>query len=275
MDLFLGGLGVGAFIYAICVMFYKKRDDLVSVKVGSVIGPVAMALGLLFMIFEMGQPLRMWKTLVRFNFTSTLSWGGILQEGFILFSAIFAFLLLTNRNKNMRRSLGIFAGIFAIFVAFYHGFLLSFVTARPLWNAGAVSIGLIVSSVNTGIAAVLLLTSFSKRGREEILDFNLTLRTVLPITLITQMATGFIWIVTLITGKSDFTNAYHLMNQHFGVLLWGGAILIGLILPFAILIMYGFGPRKDRPLPITLVCVPILIGAFIFRYVLILAGQIS
>ena len=99
MDLFLGGLAVGAFIFSIAVMFYRKNDQLASVKAGSVLAPIAMAAGLLFMLSEMGQPLRIYKTLTRFNLTSTLSWGGLLQEIFIVLSSIFAFLLLTKRTK--------------------------------------------------------------------------------------------------------------------------------------------------------------------------------
>lgn len=275
LDFFLGGLGVGAFICAISVMVYKDDDKLTSVRVGSALGPLAMSAGLLILLLEMGQPLRIYKTLTRFNLTSTMSWGGVIQEGFILFSAIFAILLFTNKNENLRRGLGIFAGFFALFVAYYHGFLLSFTTARPLWNAGAVNVASVISSVNTGIAAILLLMSFSNKGRGEIQQMSPAAKNFLLISLLAQMTTCFIWVVTLTTGKADFVNAYHVLNQNFGLMFWGGAISMGLVLPFFVLLAYSTGTRKDKAIPVFSVSLPLLIGGFIFRYVVVLGGQIS
>lgn len=275
LDLFLGGLGVGAFLSAIILMFQKDNDQLISVKVGAVIGPVAMTAGLLLMLWEMGQPLRIYKTITRFNPTSTLSWGGILQEGFILFSAIFVLLLFLHKNKSLRRKMAIFAGLFALFVACYHAFLLSFVTARPLWNAGAVSIASIIGSITTGIAAVIIITCFFVKGREEVKELSIKLKPLLLVLLFIQTSTYFIWIVTLLNGKADFVNAYHIMMSNFGPLFWGGAVFLGLVFPSVILFVSRIGKRKYNILPVYWVCIPILVGGFIFRYILIMAGQIS
>ncbi|MFQ5951782.1 MAG: NrfD/PsrC family molybdoenzyme membrane anchor subunit [Candidatus Omnitrophota bacterium] len=275
MDLFLGGLGVGAFLCAIALMFYKGNDDLVAVKTGAIIGPIGMTVGLLFMLAEMGQPLRIWKTWTRFNFMSTLSWGGILQQGFILFSAIFAIFLFTHKNREFRKKVAFFAGAFALLVAFYHGFLLSFVTARPLWNAGAISVSAIIGSISTGAAAVLFVSSFSEKGRRELKEMNSEIRNFLLALLFVQAFTCLIWLVTLVTGKADFMNAFIMLNKHFGVLFWFGAMLVGLVFPFLVLARYSFGERESKPIPIALVTAAILIGGFIFRYVLILGGQIS
>ena len=57
LDFFLGGIAVGAFLYAIGLMFYRKDDQLVSVKVGSMAGPIAMVAALSFLLAEMGHPL--------------------------------------------------------------------------------------------------------------------------------------------------------------------------------------------------------------------------
>lgn len=275
LDLFLGGLGVGAFIYAISVMIYKKDETLINVKIGSLLGPIAMSAGLLFLLTEMGKPIRIYKTLTRFNITSTMSWGGILQEGFILFSAIFVVLLFTRQKKTLLQGFGIFSGLFALFVACYHGFLLSFATARPLWNAGAVNVASILGSVNTGMAGVLLLTSFSKRGKKEILQMGSMLSNFLMISLLVQIITCIIWIITLRTGKADFVNAYNVLNQHFGYLFWIGAILIGLVFPLIILSICNGTGRRLHPALIYAVSILILLGGYIFRYVLVLGGQIS
>lgn len=275
IDLFLGGLGVGAFLWAIIVMLHEKNDELISVRIGAIIAPIAMTLGLVFMLLEMGEPLRIYKTITRFNVTSTLAWGGILQEGFILFTTIFAVLLFKHKNKDLRQKVAVFAGLFALFVACYHAFLLSFVTARPLWNAGAVSVASIIGSINAGVAAVLILTCLSKRGREEIKGLSAMIKYFLLVMLLTQITTCFIWIITLINGKADFVHAFHVLNANFGILFWIGAVFVGLILPLAVLAISCAGERVNKMIPVAWVCIPILIGGYIFRYVLILAGQIS
>ncbi len=283
LDFFFGGVAVGAFLYAIGLMFYRKNDQMVTVKVGSILGPAAMIAGLSFLLSEMGHPIRIYKTITGFNITSTMSWGGGLQLSFIAFSTVFAVMLFSNKSKNVRWNMGMFAGFFALFVTFYQGFLLSFATARPLWNAGAVSVVAVFLSLNTGIAAVLLLTSFSKKAREEMQELvtaqgkslNHIVKFFLLISILTQLTTCFIWIVTLMTGKADFVNAYHVLNQKFGFLFWIGAIGIGLVLPFTVLAIYSSGIRRNKPIPVFLTTIPILVGGFIFRYVLVLSGQIS
>jgi len=282
MDFFLGGIAVGAFLYAIGVMFYRKDDRLMSVKVGSMAGPIAMVAALSFLLAEMGHPTRIYKTFTGFNFTSTMSWGGAIQMCFIVLSIVFVVLLLCNISKTARWNIGIFAGFFALFVIVYQGFLLSFVTARPLWNAGAVSIVSVFLSINTGIAAVLLVTCLSKRAKVEMQELispngksmNYIVKFFLLISILAQLTTCFIWIITLVTGKADFVNAYHVLMHNYGYHFWIGVIGVGLIAPFITLAVLCIGKLKDCPIPF-FVTIPILVGGFFFRYVLILAGQMS
>lgn len=275
LDLFLGGLGVGAFLYAIVLMVYKKDDKLLSVRIGSILGPIAMIAGLLFLLSEMGEPIRIYKTIIRFNLTSTQSWGGIIQEGFILFSGIYAFLLFTGKKKEIRDRIAVFAGFFAMFVAWYHGFLLTFITARPLWNNGASSVAQVIMSLNTGVCGVMLIAFLSKRGREEMKGINSVLRNFLIISLVVLMTTCLLWLLSLIHGKLDFVNAYRLLNRDFGLLFWVGAVIIGLVLPVIVLSLYSIGPRRDKLIPVPLVSLLILAGGFMFRYVLVIGGQLS
>lgn len=282
LDFFLGGIAVGAFLYAIGLMFYRKDDQLVSVKVGSMTGPIAMVAALSFLLAEMGHPLRIYKSVTGFNITSTMSWGGAIQICFIILSTVFVVFLFCNISKTVRWQVGMIAGFFALFVMIYQGFLLSFVTARPLWNAGAVSIISIFLSLNTGIAAVHLVTCFSKRVRKEMQEIvsaqgkslDYIVKYFLLISILVQLTTCFIWIVTLITGKADSVNAYYVLMHNYGYHFWIGVIGVGLIAPFITLAVWCCGKLKDSPIPI-FATIPILVGGFIFRYILVMAGQLS
>jgi protein NrfD len=282
LDFFLGGIAVGAFLYAIGLMFYRKDDQLVSVKVGSIAGPIAMIAALSFLLAEMGHPTQIYKTFTGFNFTSTMSWGGAIQICFIILSIVFVAFLFCNISKTVRWHVGMIAGFFALFVTVYQGFLLSFVTARPLWNAGAVSIISIFLSFNTGVATVLLVTCFSKRVRNEMREIvsaqgnslDYVVKYFMLISLLVQLTTCFIWIVSLITGKADSVKAYYILMNNYGYHFWIGVIGVGLIAPFIILAVWCSGKLKDSPIPI-FVTIPILVGGYFFRYILILAGQLS
>lgn len=282
MDFFLGGIAVGAFLYAIWMMFYKQDDQLLSVKVGSMAGPIAMVAALSFLLAETGHPTRIYKTFTGFNYTSTMSWGGAIQICFIILSIVFVVFILCNISETVRWHLGMIAGFFALFVAVYQGFLLSFVTARPFWNAGAVSIATFCSSLNTGIATVILVTCFSKRVRKEMQEIvtahgkslDYIVKYFLLLTILAQFTTCFIWIVTLVTGKADFVDAYHVLMHNYAYHFWIGVIGVGLVVPFIILVVWCCGKLKDSPIPI-FVTIPILVGGFFFRYVLIMAGQLS
>jgi len=275
LELFLGGIGIGAFLYAIGLMLHRKNDQMVEIKVGSIMGPIAMTAALSFLLAEMGHPLRIYKSVTGFNITSTMSWGGVIQVGFIIVSTVFVVMLFCNISRKVRWNVGVFAGFFALFVMIYQGFLLSFVTARPLWNAGAVSIVSVFLSLNTGIAAVLLVTCLSKRVKEEMKQNNYIVKLFLLVSILAQLITSIIWIVTLVHGKADFVNAFLVFNHNYGLHFWIGVVGFGLIFPFITLAICYSGTRKDKPIPVFLIEIPILVGGFIFRYILVTAGQLA
>ena len=78
-DLFLGGLGVGAYLFAVFVSwFYRDQYPQVS-KVGAVIAPLGVVGGLIFLTLELGHPFRLHHMLLSFHPTSPLWWGGWCQ----------------------------------------------------------------------------------------------------------------------------------------------------------------------------------------------------
>ena len=104
-DLFLGGIGVGAFLVAVInSLFYKDRYASVS-KVGAVLSPVLVIVGLIFMLSELGQPFRMWRTITGFNISSPLSWGGPFQGLLIAIGVIYAYLWIKPGPARLRKSI--------------------------------------------------------------------------------------------------------------------------------------------------------------------------
>ncbi len=193
-----------------------------------------------------------------------------MQQAFLAFAAFYAFLLLFNKEASLQKKIIIPTALFAVFVGLYHGFLLSFVTARPLWSAGASGIVSFASLITTGIAAVLVCASFTEKSRSEVAEIYGITGNILVVSILVQLFAILIWVVSLATGKADFVNAFHVLNSRFGLQFWGIAVCIGLLAPLAILFT-----KRNKPILIFLTGALILIGGFALRHTIILAGQIS
>ncbi len=287
MDLFLGGIGVGAFLVAVFnSLFNRDKYPLVS-KVGAVISPLLVIVGVCFMLAEMGQPFRLFRTIIGFNPSSPLSWGGMLQGLFIILALVYAFLWFKPEKEKLRRLIGIIGIPVALGVGAYHGWLLAIVRARPLWNTGLITVVAITSFLTTGMAAVLLVLCFVPKGAEGSKSQTAfppprTVRTFLNLLVAALAVHAFvilIWWINLSTGSADAQAAVAAVGHAMGTLFWIVAIGIGILVPGVIQILeIATQPKGNARISIglaALTAVLILIGGYVFRYVVLIGGQIS
>ncbi|KKK60962.1 hypothetical protein LCGC14_3019110, partial [marine sediment metagenome] len=66
---FLGGLGAGAFLLSVAADFWKQELKPVA-KIAAIIAPLAVGIGLLFLVADLGRPERFWRLFLTFNHTS-------------------------------------------------------------------------------------------------------------------------------------------------------------------------------------------------------------
>ncbi|MDK1030697.1 MAG: dimethyl sulfoxide reductase anchor subunit [Planctomycetia bacterium] len=289
-DLFFGGIGVGAFLVAVLnSLYYKDSHPLVS-KVGALVSPVFVTIGLLFMLWELGHPLRLHYSLTRFNVSSPLSWGGIFQGLLIAIGVVYAYLWVKPGKPGLRKAVGIVGIPVALIVGGYHGWLLTIVNARPLWNSGPATIAALFGFATTGMATVLLvLCIVTKDKRGSILgpadggsssatcmlcDF----RNLLVVSLVLQGLTFFVWWIEMYYGLAGTRAALEAANAAQGPLFWFVGIGIGLVAPAALqigeIVLQPKGScRINLPLA-AVTAVLILVGGFVFRYAIVMGGQI-
>ena len=130
---FLGGLGAGAFLLSVTANFWKQEFKPVA-KVASIIAPVAIAVGLLFLFLDLGRPLNFWRLFASFNPRSVLSWGVWFLNIFFALSAANAWFAIKGQ-ADKAKSIA-YAGVpFAILVASYTGLLLMQAPGRALWHS--------------------------------------------------------------------------------------------------------------------------------------------
>ena len=280
-DLFLGGAGVGAFLWAVLNSLYHKDKYPAISKTGAVLSPVLVMLGLLLMMTELGHPLRMWRTITGFNFSSAMSWGGPFQALLLGIGVVYAYLWIRPRSKELRNLVGIVGIPVALFVGVYHGWLLSGLVARPLWNTGLIIMIAMLSFVTTGMAAVLLITCLFAKSPlgEGSSAAPRSARTILSVALALQVIVLLAWWISLSGGSSDARGAIAALSATYSGLFWWVSVGLGLIVPIVLyLIDKSLRPKEAAGIngPLTvLASILILVGGFVFRYILVIGGQLS
>ena len=287
LDLFLGGAGVGAFLFAV---FLDERFDGRYRRIchtAAFLAPVLIIGGLMMLMLKMGRPLHLFLAFTNFNPQAPLWWGGIFQPLLVLGAIVYAIRWRADvPHDPARRWLGRLLTPVAVIVGAYHGLLLAAMVSRPLWNTGPTVVAALLGFASTGIAVVMLahLIRMKIRGRladEEhvatFLDNMGVVRNILVSVLILQLGTFFLWWLSLRLGSLQDQEALAAANASWGPTFWWLGIGVGLVLPLA---LGGFavlrGEATNRRLQITMIGVTsvlILVGGFFFRLALVLAGQ--
>jgi formate-dependent nitrite reductase membrane component NrfD len=286
LDLFFGGIGVGAFIFAVILDYFYGQKNLKIIQTAAFIAPVSALLGFFFLMLKFQYPFRLLHTFFSFNPTSPLWWGGIFQTIFIIGALYYASLWKTRAEfyVEYRQKVGLCTLPFAVIVGAYHGFLLSFISAKALWNTGPTLVSSILGFITTGIAAVLLVhiirskfESSDEPLQGSVLDFQFVYK-ILAGAIFLQLVTFFIWWTALVFGSHSAQQALEAANLRYGFVFWFGAIGLGLVIPVVLEIwgiFKGHFITSAWSMPVVcLMSVFILIGGYLFRWAVLMAGQL-
>ena len=285
MDLFLGGAGVGAFVFAVAIdSLYRQRYERIT-RTAAWLAPILVIAGIAFLMAKLGRPWNSYQIYLHFAPTSPLWWGGIFQAIFIAGALAYAWMWRDRETEGGRRRLlaWVLTPI-ALIVGAYHGLLLAVVVARPLWNTGPTVVAALLAFLATGIAAVMLvhLVRMWRGGRlapdhlEAFITDMRPVRNVLVAALVLQIGTCFLWWLSLRFGDLDQRAALAAAEAEYGVLFWVFGIGVGLVLPLILGAWVTFrGPHSPmlEIRTIALTSALILIGGYCFRLAVVLGGQ--
>jgi protein NrfD len=287
LDLFLGGAGVGALLFAV---FLDERFDGKYQRIcrtAAYLAPLLIIAGLVLVMMKMGRPLHLFLAYTNFNPTAPLWWGGIFQPLLVLGAIVYAIKWWgTEPRDAARRWLGRLLVPMAVIVGAYHGLLLAAMVSRPLWNTGPTVVAAMLGFASTGIAVVMLVHLFHMKmaGRladaehvASFLDNMRIVRNILVGVLTLQLGTFFLWYLSLRLGSLHDQQALAAANDTYGPMFWWLGIGLGLVLPLALGgIAVLRGEAENRRLQVVMISVTsilILVGGFFFRLAVVLAGQ--
>jgi polysulfide reductase chain C len=283
--LFLGGLAGGAYLIAALADLCDLEEKKTIAKIGFSVALPAIIIGGVCLIGDLGRPDRFLNVLKIYKFTSPMSVG---VWGVITFSAfsIISFLMIHGMDEKStgiwklgyyislvvpRKAVNAVGLSAAVFLAAYTGVLLT-ETSRPFWSdtpfLGAL---FLASGVSTAIAFIYFFYDLKKsdgNGDAEVGKYKLKL--------VDNMAI-FAELVIILFMLIELANQHRLvlMSKVSG-LFWIGVVLIGLVIPLLLNFYSMINHRiKGKKLSKSFVTpILIIVGGFLLRYVVVIAGQI-
>ena len=273
---FLGGQAGGAFVNATAASILNARRYRDVARVGYYLALLALLPCPLILIVDLGVPSRFLNMLMRFNTESPMSMGAWALLGFSIcagLAALFTFLEDIGRTRDLsgpKMIVGVIGGAFGFFLAAYPGVLLG-ATARPLWieshALGAVFLTVGASTAAAAMALILLL--MGRRAADQVAS----VRVMTVAALVIQILAIIVFVVSVqSSGSVAATTALKLLTAgQFAALFWGGAIIVGSVLPLVL----GIASLRRHSFGLTAVTsVLVLVGGFLVKYVIMAAGQV-
>ncbi|MEN8130383.1 MAG: NrfD/PsrC family molybdoenzyme membrane anchor subunit [Pseudomonadota bacterium] len=287
VDLFAGGVGVGAFLFAIILARLGDQRYQRLAQTAAVIAPFLVMLGLLFLFWKIGNKFNVYQMAINLAPTSLMWWGFLIQSALVVLGLVHAWLWLDRASNATRDALGLLVGLLALLVGIYHGLLLAVLTSHPLWATGSIVLMAILAFASTGVAGVLLThlirTLVTGRGEEEVdlaeyVNGLRPVRNILGTTLVLMLVNFFLWWVDLSFGSLQSKQALEGALSAYGPMFMQMGIGLGLIVPLILIVwFFGKAPIKNpaRTLSVIgLASLLVLVGGFVIRYAVVMGGQV-
>ncbi len=237
---------------------------------------VTIFAGFTVIFFDIENPFRMaLYNIISPNLSSNLWWMGTLYGAYMMFMAVeFVFLLLHNHKFATYAGLaGLLVGIAA------HsnlGAIFGMLHGREFWYGPYMPIYFIASAAMSGGAAIIFFTVIGYKVNDEIIEAPMK-RALEMVSKMTAFMIAVIlffstWkIITGLVGTSGKKEVLAAMlTGPYALNFWGFEVLIGMVIPFALLL----GSRFKSVNMSLLASVLMIIGIFIMRYDLVVLGQV-
>ena len=298
--LFLAGMGAGALATSASVLLRSGPTGTYFniARYGAFIAPIPVSIGCFLLIFELGTfqvgLWFRWVNLYRVINLSPMSIGTWLLTFFVGISVLYAATFLP-RNAAPgdkwdlpRRLLAWVCVPLGIGVAVYTGVLLGAMPSRPFWNSPILAMLFLLSSLSTGIAAIMLAWAILHRKGDPEAEhryresgYLLTASDILLIALELLVLLLFIMYAHLTIGSVKHAISVILAGGPLATTFWVWVVLIGLLIPAAIelflilpRLLYQKTFEVHRSLEVFMP-LAVLIGGFMLRYVVVTAGQLT
>jgi formate-dependent nitrite reductase membrane component NrfD len=273
---FLGGLSAGSYVVATVAELFGSREDRVVVRMGRYLAALAVIPCPVLLILDLGRPERFLHMLRVLKWRSPMSigiWGLLTYSGFATLSAMVQAArdgLPGRRGELLRplpaRLIGALGAPFGMFIGGYTGVLLG-ATAVPVWAKNARLLGplFLSSALAAACAAISLVLALLPGHRAGSLGRLRRAETVAATSELLALGA-----IHLHSGRL----AAPLSEGRLGRLHLIGSVGMGIIGP---MLVHWLGPAIGLPHRLVTVVASVLslAGAFVVKYVMVMAGHAS
>lgn len=239
---------------------------------------LAMALligGLAVLVLDLGRPDRLLVAMTTYNFRSIFAWNIYLYTGFLAVVAVYLAVQMSRVEYRYVRMAGTVAFLWRLALTTGTGSIFGWLVARPGYDAAIMAPLFIAMSFSFGLAMFILVmvTLMNLSGREVGAGLMHRMGGLLAI---------FCMAVLYFTAVQHLTALYAAEHQgferfilreggHVTFLFWIGQVVIGGLLPIALIYMPYIRDAKSEPVWAS---VFVVIGGLAQVYVIVVGGQL-
>lgn len=251
---------------------YKPRAPL-----SGLLSLALLAGGLMVLMLDLGRPDRVIVAATHYNFTSVFAWNVFLYSGMAAIVGVYLWTMFERRMNRYSKAAGIAALIWRFALTTGTGSIFAFLVARQAYQSAVLAPLFIVLSFAWGLAVFLIVQSAMYAWNGQALPEAVRARMARLLGVFVAAALYLVAVYHLtnlyFARQGDF-EAFILLGRGdpagvFPALFWGGYVLLGALLPMALL----FHPRGVGPNAMLMASVMVVAGAFALLFVFIVGGQ--
>lgn len=240
--------------------------------------------GLAVLVLDLGRPERLTVAMTTYNFKSIFSWNIYLYTGFLAIVGVYLFTMMDRglaKYPAANKAAGWFAFVWRLALTTGTGSIFGFIVARELYDSALMAPLFIAASFLYGLAfTVLVLFTMCRETRQALLseDMLANFRVLLIIFALALLYFTIVFHLTNLYAAEHWKAEMFLLRDGgiYTKLFWVGHILVGLLMPTALLLFAGTAKGREaigERRALTVASVLALIGGMCFMYVIIIGGQ--
>lgn len=264
-----GALNVASVASVFGKDFYKPLAPL-----SGLLAIALLAGGLAVLMLDLGRADRLVVAMTRYNFTSIFALNVFLYTGFFAVVALYLWTMMERRMNRYAKPVGYAAFVWRLVLTTGTGSIFGFLVARQAYDSAMLAPMFIAMSFSYGLAVYLavLIAAYAWSGRELDAAMLRRLKNLL---------------IVMIAAVLYFVAVFHLTNLYFArqvaferfvladggiypALFWGGQIVLGSLVPMAMLAHPRLGAARGTVVAASLL---VILGGLAQMYVTIIGGQ--
>ncbi len=255
---------------------FERRPYKPLGRLSALMAVAVLAGGLMVLVLDLGRPDRLIVAMTKYNFKSIFAWNIYLYNGFFAVVLLYLYTQMSSKFhvRSYYKAAGTLAFVWRLILTTGTGSIFGWLVARQGYDLAIYAPMFIALSFSFGLALFLLVTIALYRSVERPLGHGLVNR-------MGRLLGVFVLAAFYFVAVAHLTNLY--AAEHQGVerfilfggniytfLFWAGFVLVGTIIPFAL--VFSRSARTSYK-PVVIASLLTVIGGMSLIYVIIIGGQ--